>query len=115
MCGLVFEDLLEQGGLVEVEKKNKKKVEILYNAIDENKIKWHKIQCPRQRNAIDCGYFIMRFMKEVIMEYPNTIPDDYFHRHRHPTYSKEKLDEVKEEWATCMVEDVINDAKRRQK
>ncbi|KAK7309403.1 hypothetical protein RJT34_06100 [Clitoria ternatea] len=34
MCGLVFEDLLEQGGLVEVEKKNKKKAEILYNAID---------------------------------------------------------------------------------
>jgi len=34
MCGLVFEDLLEQGGLKEVEKKNKKKAEILYNAID---------------------------------------------------------------------------------
>lgn len=37
MCGLVFEDLLEQGGLKEVEKKNKKKAEILYNAIDESK------------------------------------------------------------------------------
>ncbi|CAL0311426.1 unnamed protein product [Lupinus luteus] len=36
MCGLVFEDLLEQGGLKEVEKKNKKKGEILYNAIDES-------------------------------------------------------------------------------
>ncbi|KAI4314640.1 hypothetical protein L6164_027528 [Bauhinia variegata] len=36
MCGLVFEDLLEQGGLKEVEKKNKKKAEILYNAIDES-------------------------------------------------------------------------------
>ena len=34
MCGLEFEDLLHQGGLVEVEKKNKKKAEILYNAID---------------------------------------------------------------------------------
>nr|POE45404.1 phosphoserine aminotransferase 1, chloroplastic [Quercus suber] len=33
-CGLVFEDLLDQGGLVEVEKKNKKKAEILYNAYD---------------------------------------------------------------------------------
>ncbi|XP_065856444.1 phosphoserine aminotransferase 1, chloroplastic-like [Euphorbia lathyris] len=36
MCGLVFEDLLEQGGLIEVEKKNKKKAELLYNAIDES-------------------------------------------------------------------------------
>ncbi|KAF3948135.1 hypothetical protein CMV_025833 [Castanea mollissima] len=32
MCGLAYEDLLDQGGLVEVEKKNKKKAEILYNA-----------------------------------------------------------------------------------
>lgn len=34
MCGLVFEDLLAQGGLVEVEKKNVKKAHILYDAID---------------------------------------------------------------------------------
>ncbi|KAG7968738.1 hypothetical protein I3843_08G170000 [Carya illinoinensis] len=34
MCGLVFEDLLAQGGLEEVEKKNKKKAELLYSAID---------------------------------------------------------------------------------
>ena len=35
MCGLAFEDLLDRG-LVEVEKKNKKKAEILYNAYDGN-------------------------------------------------------------------------------
>ncbi|ONK68876.1 uncharacterized protein A4U43_C05F16960 [Asparagus officinalis] len=34
MCGLVFEDLLAQGGLKEVEKKNQEKAGILYNAID---------------------------------------------------------------------------------
>ncbi|CAL9152820.1 unnamed protein product [Musa hybrid cultivar] len=34
ICGLVFEDLLEQGGLVEVEKNNTKKAGILYDAID---------------------------------------------------------------------------------
>ena len=32
MCGMAFEDLLDQGELVEVEKKNQKKAEILYNA-----------------------------------------------------------------------------------
>ncbi|KNA24015.1 hypothetical protein SOVF_019970 [Spinacia oleracea] len=36
MCGLVFEDLLNQGGLVEVEKKNKAKAQVLYDAIDES-------------------------------------------------------------------------------
>ncbi|GMP35057.1 hypothetical protein CsSME_00007669 [Camellia sinensis var. sinensis] len=36
MCGLVFEDLLAQGGLVEVEKKNMKKAQILYGTIDQS-------------------------------------------------------------------------------
>lgn len=36
MCGLVFEDLLNQGGLIEVEKKNKVKAQILFDAIDES-------------------------------------------------------------------------------
>ena len=36
MCGLVFEDLLAQGGLKEVEKKNIRKAQILYDAIDES-------------------------------------------------------------------------------
>jgi hypothetical protein len=39
--------LLEQGGLVEVEKKNKKKVEILYNAIDESN--WF-FRCPVEKS-----------------------------------------------------------------
>ncbi|KAK1589269.1 hypothetical protein Q3G72_032161 [Acer saccharum] len=34
MCGLVFDYLLELGGLEEVEKMNKKKADLLYNAID---------------------------------------------------------------------------------
>jgi len=48
MCGLVFEDLLEQGGLVEVEKKNKKKAEILYNAIDESN---GFFKCPVEKSV----------------------------------------------------------------
>lgn len=37
MCGLVFEDLIEQGGLIEVEKKNQDKAGKLYDAIDGSK------------------------------------------------------------------------------
>ncbi|KAF3440865.1 hypothetical protein FNV43_RR19151 [Rhamnella rubrinervis] len=48
MCGLVFEDLLEQGGLKEVEKKNQKKAEILYNAIDESKGFY---RCPVEKSV----------------------------------------------------------------
>ncbi|KAF4364713.1 hypothetical protein G4B88_028636 [Cannabis sativa] len=48
MCGLVFEDLLEQGGLKEVEKKNQKKAEILYNAIDESN---GFFRCPVEKSV----------------------------------------------------------------
>ncbi|CAL5197414.1 unnamed protein product [Lathyrus oleraceus] len=48
MCGLVFEDLLEQGGLVEVEKKNKKKAELLYNTIDESN---GFFRCPVEKSV----------------------------------------------------------------
>ncbi|KAK2355664.1 phosphoserine aminotransferase 2, chloroplastic [Trifolium repens] len=39
---------MEQGGLVEVEKKNKKKAEILYNAIDESN---GIFRCPVEKSA----------------------------------------------------------------
>lgn len=48
MCGLVFQDLLEQGGLAEVEKKNVKKAEILYDAIDGSKGYY---KCPVEKSV----------------------------------------------------------------
>lgn len=36
ICGLVFEDLLAQGGLEEIERKNTAKAQLLYDAIDES-------------------------------------------------------------------------------
>ncbi|XP_014519200.1 phosphoserine aminotransferase 1, chloroplastic [Vigna radiata var. radiata] len=48
ICGLVFEHLLEQGGLVEVEKNNKKKAEILYSTIDESKGFY---KCPVEKSV----------------------------------------------------------------
>ncbi|CAK8533504.1 unnamed protein product [Lathyrus sativus] len=71
------------------------------------KISWSKIRCPRQINSIDCGYFVMRFMKEVIMENEIMIPINYFPDHKCRTYSKDKLTEVKDDWATYMVDDIF--------
>ncbi|KAL6547091.1 hypothetical protein OROMI_022812 [Orobanche minor] len=66
--------------------------------------------CPRQINGIDCGYFVMRYMKEIIMENDNIIPVNYYpdHKdHKDRTYTKDKLTEIKEDWATYMVDDVF--------
>ncbi|XP_020217791.1 phosphoserine aminotransferase 1, chloroplastic [Cajanus cajan] len=48
MCGLVFEDLLEQGGLEEVERKNRAKAQILYTAIDGSKGFY---KCPVEKSV----------------------------------------------------------------
>ncbi|KAF3546223.1 hypothetical protein DY000_02009450 [Brassica cretica] len=48
MCGLVFEDLLAQGGLKEVERKNQRKADLLYNAIEESK---GFFKCPVEKSV----------------------------------------------------------------
>ncbi|KAL8046922.1 hypothetical protein ABFX02_08G205600 [Erythranthe guttata] len=48
MCGLVFEDLLAQGGLNEVEQKNLNKAGILYDAIDGSKGFY---RCPVEKSV----------------------------------------------------------------
>ncbi|KAK2351830.1 ubiquitin-specific protease [Trifolium repens] len=72
-----------------------------------NRITWIRIECPQQTNTTDCGYFVMRFMKEIVMQYPKKIPDKYFDEYKCRTYSKDKLDEVKDEWAEYMLTNVI--------
>ncbi|WJX62977.1 hypothetical protein P8452_47914 [Trifolium repens] len=72
-----------------------------------NRITWIRIECPQQTNTTDCGYFVMRFMKEIVMQYPKKIPDKYFDEYKCRTYSKDKLDEVKDEWTEYMFTNVI--------
>ncbi|KAL6323585.1 hypothetical protein AAG906_039175 [Vitis piasezkii] len=33
---------------------------------------WQLVQCPRQEGGFECGYFVMRFIKEIIF-YPTII------------------------------------------
>ncbi|AES79825.1 transmembrane protein, putative [Medicago truncatula] len=63
--------------------------------------------CPMQTNGIDCGYFVMRFMKEIILANQDMIPENYFGDYKCKTYSKDKLVEVEEDWTTFMVECLI--------
>ncbi|XP_045792411.1 uncharacterized protein LOC123887168 [Trifolium pratense] len=86
---------------------------LIYRAYNQTKpakssrIKWIRIKCPQQTNTIDCGYFVSRFMKEVVMQYPKKIPDNYFDEYKCGTYSKDKLSEVKDEWAGYIFTNVI--------
>ncbi|XP_039690826.1 uncharacterized protein [Medicago truncatula] len=57
-----------------------------------------------QTNGIGFGYFVMQFMKEIILANQDMIPENYFGDYKCKTYSKDKLVQVEEDWATFMVE-----------
>ncbi|XP_039683659.1 uncharacterized protein [Medicago truncatula] len=68
-----------------------------------NNIQWVRVQCPRQENGIDCGYFVMRFMKEILISKLNEIPKLYIEDFKCATYSNDKLREIQEEWCQFMM------------
>ncbi|TKY46892.1 Ubiquitin-specific protease [Spatholobus suberectus] len=71
----------------------------IYHSGDYN-IKWIQIKCPRQTNNKDCGYSVLRFMKEIISHNKSTIPEMYFSDCRFNFYSQDQIDEIREEWSS---------------
>ncbi|XP_058786431.1 uncharacterized protein LOC131661047 isoform X1 [Vicia villosa] len=69
-----------------------------------NNITWIQVECPGQRNEVDCGFYMLQFMKEILLSNQIEIPSKYFDDFKCATYSKSKLDELKEEWCQFMIE-----------
>ncbi|XP_058779249.1 uncharacterized protein LOC131653180 [Vicia villosa] len=62
-----------------------------------NNITWIQVQCPQQRNSYDCGYFVLRYMKEILQANQLEIPLTYLDEFRATAYPKLKLEEIKED------------------
>ncbi|KAK9682479.1 hypothetical protein RND81_10G076700, partial [Saponaria officinalis] len=61
-------------------------------------IKWRKIECPRQPlDTNDCGYYVCRYMIEIIESRQLIVPDKYFDKVP-STYSQQMIDELREMW-----------------
>ncbi|KAJ1380301.1 Ulp1 protease family, C-terminal catalytic domain [Sesbania bispinosa] len=71
-------------------------------------IKWTMIKCPTQDNGSDCGYYVLRYTKEILLcSEEGVIPHEYFPIYRFEKYSTEHIDEVKQEWCRYVLENVI--------
>ncbi|XP_057415079.1 uncharacterized protein LOC130709958 isoform X2 [Lotus japonicus] len=68
-----------------------------------SKAKWNTIKCPAQTNYIDCGYYVLSFLKEIIAHKKSTIPQAYFSDCQFGFYDEDQLNEIKEEWATYVL------------
>ncbi|XP_059589719.1 probable ubiquitin-like-specific protease 2A [Vitis vinifera] len=65
---------------------------------------WQLVQCPRQEGGFECGYFVMRFIKEIIF-YPTIIASKFGDK---KTYSQVEFDEIRGEWATFVLQLIMN-------
>ncbi|XP_057446870.1 uncharacterized protein LOC130738749 [Lotus japonicus] len=73
---------------------------IFFKANDtKKKLSFSNSQCPRQTNNVDCGYYVMKFMKDIITHRQLMISTKYFEDCQFNSYDGEQLHEVKDEWA----------------
>ncbi|KAH6776910.1 hypothetical protein C2S52_007665 [Perilla frutescens var. hirtella] len=74
----------------------------LFNANLEKKGKkqpvWEILKAPRQPDSKQCGFYVMRYMKEIIES--GSISKQF----RKEPYSTKEIDEVRAEWADCVLD-----------
>ncbi|KAA0032194.1 transposase [Cucumis melo var. makuwa] len=57
---------------------------------------WKAVKCPLQVGTVECGYYVMRYMREILSKDTSIITDAIDTRN---SYSQLELDEVRVEWA----------------
>ncbi|KAA0043051.1 hypothetical protein E6C27_scaffold75G001380 [Cucumis melo var. makuwa] len=57
---------------------------------------WKAVKCPLQVGTVECGYYFMRYMREIVSKDTSIITDAIDTRN---SYSQLELDEVRVEWA----------------
>ncbi|KAH6805637.1 hypothetical protein C2S51_030468 [Perilla frutescens var. frutescens] len=74
----------------------------LFNANLEKKGKkqpvWEILKAPRQPDSKQCEFYVMRYMKEIIES--GSISKQF----RKEPYSTKEIDEVRAEWADCVLD-----------
>ncbi|XP_060959238.1 uncharacterized protein LOC115696642 [Cannabis sativa] len=71
-------------------------------------ITWKSIKCPQQISDFECGYYVMRYMREFCM---NSRPINWLTTQWNgkKTYTKQEIDEIRLEWADQFLEEITED------
>ncbi|BBN67984.1 hypothetical protein Prudu_243S000100 [Prunus dulcis] len=54
---------------------------------------------PKQPSSVECGYYVMRFMRDIIMDPSLAFEKKYAKGNQEAPYPQEAIDEVRNEWA----------------
>ncbi|KAA0058341.1 uncharacterized protein E6C27_scaffold409G00270 [Cucumis melo var. makuwa] len=68
-----------------------------FDISNKKKPVWKIIKCPKQGGIVECGYYVMRFMRDIILLSNRTIIEVM--EGSTSTYSQDDLDVVRTEWA----------------
>ncbi|XP_042374664.1 uncharacterized protein LOC121977885 [Zingiber officinale] len=63
---------------------------------------WVIVKAPRQQDAKQCGYYVMRFMRQIVEEVEIIERDSLPSIFTQAEYSREEIDEVRSELAECI-------------
>ncbi|XP_022157207.1 uncharacterized protein LOC111023974 isoform X1 [Momordica charantia] len=58
---------------------------------------WKPGKCPRQLGSIECGYYLQKYIREIVCN-PNTPITELFNTKN--AYKQEEIDEVQIEWTS---------------
>ncbi|KAJ1420456.1 Papain-like cysteine peptidase superfamily [Sesbania bispinosa] len=65
-----------------------------------NQTNWVNVQCPKQMNTIDCGYYVGLFIGDILQHGQTRIPINYFPKSRCPTFPDSRIQQFIREWCT---------------
>ncbi|KAJ0625453.1 putative papain-like cysteine peptidase superfamily [Helianthus annuus] len=66
------------------------------------KLIWINARCPRQPGGIECGYYVMKFMKEITYIGVEILNNDNVGKGVEE-FSAADMDDIREDWSTYAV------------
>ncbi|KAJ0881838.1 putative Ulp1 protease family catalytic domain, papain-like cysteine peptidase superfamily [Helianthus annuus] len=70
------------------------------------KLIWINARCPRQPGGTECGYYVMKFMKEITYEGVEILESNNV-RKEVEEYSAADMDGIREDWSTYAVTSIF--------
>ncbi|XP_052287667.1 uncharacterized protein LOC102629700 isoform X2 [Citrus sinensis] len=65
---------------------------------------WKRVKCPQQTTNTECGYYVMRFMKEIIENQTDSIKNLFVGR---DSFTQKDIDKVRVEWAEYIWQNIF--------
>lgn len=66
---------------------------------------WHyvDVQCPQQEGGTECGYFVMKYMHDIVMLYQKDPNSNWNVCLASKSYTKKEINEIRELWAKFFI------------